>query len=96
MSATVEAHSIAKAELETLETDGGRRVQLIRLPFEENWPFLDSDTLFARDFYQSFYDTYIGDYKKGSKLIICGTPGIGKSAFGCYCIYRALIWKAGC
>ena len=85
------AHSISKAVVETLETNGGRLVQLVRLPCDEKWPFLDSGILFARDFYQSFYDTYVGIYKEGSKLIVCGTPGIGNSAFGCYCIYRALM-----
>ena len=69
--------------VETLETDCGSQVQLLRLP---NGPFLVSGILFVRDFYQSFYDSYVGVYAKGSKLIVCGTPGIGKSAFG---------WKEG-
>ena len=77
--------------MESLETNGGRLVQLVRLPCDEKWPFLYSGILFARDFYQSFYDTYVGPYKESSKLIVCGAPGIGKSAFGCYCIYRALM-----
>lgn len=85
------AHSISRAVVETLETNGGRLVQLVRLPCDEKWPFLKSGILFARDFYQSFYDTYVGIYEEDSKLIVCGTPGIGKSAFGCYCIYRALM-----
>ena len=90
LSAAV-AHSICEVVVETLKTDGDRQVQLLRLPNKENWPFLDSNILFARDFYQSFYDTYLGGYENGTKLIVCGTPGIGKSVFGCYCIYRALM-----
>jgi hypothetical protein len=53
------------------------------------WPSVISDKLFIRDFYGQFYDTFI-TYRNCCKLIICGTPGIGKSAFGSYCIYRAL------
>ena len=91
MSAAV-AHSICEAVVETLKTDGDHQVQLLlRLPNKENRSFLDSSILFARDFGQSFYDTYLGGYENGTKLIVCGTPGIGKSVFGCYCIYRALM-----
>ena len=76
--------------MEILGTYGERQVQLLTLPSNEKWGFLSSSTLFVRDFYPSFYDEYVGDYKRSSKLIIFGTPGIGKSAFGNYCIYRAL------
>jgi DNA replication protein DnaC len=63
---------------------------LLKLSDNNKWPFLGSNTLFIRDFYSSFYDQYIGNYKEGTKIVISGTPGIGKSAFGCYAIYRAL------
>jgi len=66
------------------------KIRLIKLSSDDDWPFLNSNVLFERDFYSDFFDKFVGHYKIKSKLIICGTPGIGKSAFGLYCIYRAL------
>eukprot|EP01038_Epipyxis_sp_PR26KG_P014692 gene14692-19739_t len=87
----VKYSSIINASAQELLTNDGRKVELLSLPNKDRWPFLQSNMLFVRDFYKSFYDTHIGIYRKGSKLIVCGTPGIGKSAFGLYCIYRGLM-----
>lgn len=81
-------------EIETLtNTEEGNNIQLFKLPDKELWPSFASNILFVRDFYPRFFEEYIGKYKALSKVIVCGTPGIGKSAFGSYCIYRALMDK---
>jgi KaiC/GvpD/RAD55 family RecA-like ATPase len=49
-----------------------------------------SSILFERSFYKDFFDKHVGKYKKNSGLVVLGTPGIGNSAFGSYCVYRGL------
>ena len=83
----IKRHELMNAEEIVLNNSSNK---LLKLSDNNEWPFLDSNTLFLRDFYSSFYDEYIGNYKEKAKIVISGTPGIGKSAFGCYAIYRAL------
>ena len=83
----IKRHELMNAEEIVLNNSSNK---LLKLSDNNEWPFLDSNTLFIRDFYSSFYDQYIGNYKEKAKIVISGTPGIGKSAFGCYAIYRAL------
>ena len=62
------------------------------------WPTLNTRTLFVREWYGGCYDGVMGSLlgfvlpsgKYARKFIVCGTPGIGKSAFGLYALYRAL------
>ena len=89
-SDVVSEHSILSAKITPLELSDGRGVNLLTLLGGAEWPFLHSDTLFVRDFYDAFFNEYLGHYRKDTKVIVSGTPGIGKSAFGLYCIYRAL------
>ena len=85
-----EKHSIVSATERVLTTAAGTKIKLLQLPDGEDWHHLSHPILFVRDFYESFYDEYFGSYKKKLKVIVTGTPGIGKSAFGVYCIFRAL------
>jgi hypothetical protein len=62
------------------------------------WPTLHSPVLFVRHFYGAFYSGVLGHCggsrddggKAVRKFIVTGTPGIGKSAFGLYALFRAL------
>ena len=83
-------HSIVAVQPEELTTNDGRSVRLLKLPEGEDWYGLGFRILFERDFYGQFYDDFFGHYKKATKVIVSGTPGIGKSAFGLYCVYRGL------
>jgi hypothetical protein len=81
-------HSILKAKRVFL--DDGDGAELLILPNEEEWMSFSSSILFVRSFYKDFFDKHIGKYKKNSGVVVLGTPGIGKSAFGSYCVYRGL------
>jgi hypothetical protein len=71
---------------------GSDGAQILELPDGERWPAIRHPKLFVRDAYHRFYDKYIqghrGEMEKN--LIVCGTPGIGKSSAGAYFIHRAL------
>ena len=70
------------------------------LPAGVQWPTLHSPVLFVRDFYEQFYVSVLNSMKAFksahtgagfiAKVILCGNPGIGKSAFGMYALFRAL------
>ena len=66
------------------------------LPEGVIWPTMASKVLFVRHFYADLYENVLGGLAQGektgrfNKFIICGNPGIGKSAFGLYCLFRAL------
>ena len=69
----------------------------ITLPAGIVWPNLFSNVLFVRDFYPAFFENVLEELSanlaKFRKFIVCGNPGIGKSAFGLYVLYRSV--KAG-
>ena len=76
----------------------GRHVEL---PRGVSWPNLHSPVLFMRHFYEPLYSGVLnelrasgsvltGDGVPMGKAIICGTPGIGKSSFGLYALFRAI------
>ncbi|RYE85268.1 MAG: hypothetical protein EOO65_00770 [Methanosarcinales archaeon] len=64
------------------------------------WPSMpDCDVLMVRHFYDRFVERHVwcvlsdeeGDVPRPkNRLVITGTPGIGKSAFGMYLLHRAL------
>ncbi|RYE83146.1 MAG: hypothetical protein EOO65_04405, partial [Methanosarcinales archaeon] len=64
------------------------------------WPSIpDCDVLMVRHFYDRFIAEHVqcvlpheegADPEAQTRLIITGTPGIGKSAFGMYVLHRAL------
>jgi hypothetical protein len=84
---TSRPHSIINGSIVEHIEDG---IDIISLPAGEYWENLESNKLFVRNIYPRFYEDYISSYKKGTKIILSGTPGIGKSSFGLYCIYRGL------
>ena len=70
------------------------------LPHGVHWPTLHSPVLFVRHFYQPLFDDVLNGlnhFKSADtaggcvgKVIVCGNPGIGKSAFGMYALFRAV------
>ena len=61
------------------------------------WPNLKSSILFVRSFYAPLYESVLGGLRPVMnagrlcvKFIIFGSPGIGKSSFGLYALFRAL------
>ena len=63
------------------------------------WPVMDSPVLFVRPFYDAFYESVLGRAREGfirpsqkrcRKVCVSGNPGIGKSSFGYYALFRAL------
>lgn len=70
----------------------------INVGSDAQWPILDSPVLFVRSFYAAFYDGVMGGARDGfvekgvrfRKLCVSGNPGIGKSSFGYYALFRAL------
>ena len=62
------------------------------------WPILDSPSLFVRHFYAAFYAGVLGGAREGfaqggvrfRSVCVTGNPGIGKSSFGYYALFRAL------
>ena len=62
------------------------------------WPILQSPVLFERSFYAAFYDSVLGGARDGfvddgvryRSVCVSGNPGIGKSSFGYYALFRAL------
>jgi hypothetical protein len=57
------------------------------------WPGLWSNALFVRDFYNDFFSSVLckaQSLKGKAGAIILGTPGIAKSAFGLYVLFRAV------
>ena len=70
------------------------------LPDGAQWPTLHSPVLFVRHFYEPFYGSVLNGMKAFksadtgagfvAKVILCGNPGIGKSAFGMYALFRAV------
>ena len=62
------------------------------------WPLLPSSVLFVRHFYDAFYTGVLGDARNGytqdgvhfRNVVVTGNPGIGKSSFGYYALFRAL------
>ena len=67
-----------------------------------HWPVMDSPVLFVRSFYNAFYDDVLGGARGGfvssdglqryRQVCVSGNPGIGKSSFGYYALFRAL-WE---
>lgn len=64
-----------------------------------NWPVIDSPVLFVRPFYDAFYEGVLGrsldgfarpSQKRCRKVCVTGNPGVGKSSFGYYALFRAL------
>jgi hypothetical protein len=84
-------HSVFDAKRVVL--DDGDGAELLKLSKKKKWMSLNSHIyiLFVRSFYKDFYDKHIiCTYEEYSGLVVLGTPGIGKSAFGSYCVYRGL------
>ena len=75
--------------------DGCSHASVITLACDIKWPQLGAVPLFVRHFYEGCYvgplQSFTADpHAKYRKIIILGNPGIGKSAFGCYLLWRAI------
>ena len=95
-AATSDLSAWNTAMLQASYTDGH-----VMLPDSVAWPTLHSPVLFVRDFYKPFFDDVLNGLRRNSssisekcvaiaKVVVCGNPGIGKSAFGMYALFRAL------
>jgi len=95
-AATSDLSAWNAAMLQASYTDGH-----VMLPDSVAWPTLHSPVLFVRDFYKPFFDDVLNGLRRNSssisekgvaiaKVVVCGNPGIGKSAFGMYALFRAL------
>ena len=67
----------------------------VHLGGDNSWPDMASPLLFVRHFYEPCWEKVMasGESKHISqqrKFVVMGTPGIGKSAFGLYVLWRAL------
>ena len=63
----------------------------IELPRGVQWPTLESSTLFVRHFYAPLVDTVFKRFEAPHlNYLVVGNPGIAKSAFGLYVLFRAL------
>ena len=68
----------------------------VTLPNAVYWPTLNSSVLFVRYFYDAFFEHVLHNLepdivnKNWVASIIIGNPGIGKSAFAMYALFRAL------
>ena len=84
------AHSLASENIRFEEV--GSDVQTLELPKGEIWPAVSHSKLFVRAVYRKYYDKFINGHRSSedNKTIVCGTPGIGKSAAGMYFLHRAL------
>ena len=63
----------------------------VELPRGVEWPMLESSTLFVRHFYAPLVDSIFKRFEVPHlNYLVVGNPGIGKSAFGLYVLFRAL------
>ena len=85
----------APVHVAAAEADGCSRASVITLADDVKWPQLGALPLFVRHFYEGCYVGPLqcftaNPHAKYRKIIILGNPGIGKSAFGCYLLWRAI------
>jgi hypothetical protein len=75
------------------ELTGGNGSAVLTLPKGTKWFSQGFDRLFKRDFYDRFIDEYLEGFAnpyKSKRVLLMGTPGIGKSSFALYAAWRAL------
>lgn len=93
--------TVQELELRADEGDSaprdGERAAVLSLPEGFEWLSQDFRTLFKRDFYDRFVDVFARKFenrargtKNGNRILVMGTPGIGKSSFALYAVWRAL------
>ena len=67
---------------------------LLKMPAGCKWPFATNNVLFVREYYSPVYEDVLNECKfnetKDRQYIVTGQPGIGKTVFGWYIIYRLL------
>ena len=82
---------------------GNELDEFIELGKTTRWLLLGSSSLYVRHFYKSFFEGVLNNFQPQQitdsngeseplnlKCVISGNPGIGKSAFGMYLLFRAL------
>ena len=64
------------------------------------WPGMNSSVLYRRFFYEPLLHRVLNDFRpftltdtERHQVVLCGTPGISKSACGLYLVFRALKLK---
>lgn len=68
-----------------------RNIENQVIKINSGWVFDEFDELFVRYFYQPFFDDVLKQFgSPKSKWVILGNPGIGKSAFGLFLLFRAI------
>ncbi len=78
---------------------GGNGAAVLSLPKGCKWLSQGFTKLFKRNFYDRFIRDFLLNFKNtelpqsSSRVLVMGTPGIGKSAFAPYAVYRALRMK---
>jgi len=81
-----------EAKLTLLDANNGEAV--LTLPHDELKGRLAYDHIFVRDFYDRFIEQQLGNFtyveKRSQGAVVLGTPGIGKSAFAWYVVWKAL------
>lgn len=88
------AHALCAARAVPLE-GAVSGASLVELPSGVEWPQLGAAPLFVRSFYEAFYEGVLSscDASGSARLrrfTITGNAGIGKSAFACYLLWRAV------
>lgn len=86
----IEGEPPGGCELLSLYDSTGKRVK---------WPHLRSNKLFVRPVYREFFERpdmfNCGKARKASygvvHTLVCGIPGIGKSSFALYCLWRLVV-----
>ena len=86
----LQSSSIGQAKKEILS----KGVAVIALPFKQLSALLNVDRIFVRDFYDKFIEHKLKNFELSMNTnrgaVIMGTPGIGKSTFGWYMVWKAL------
>lgn len=96
--------AIRAGRVQVVDDDGNDSlVGHLVLPPDLTWPCATNHKLFVRDCYAPLYEGVLQQCKRkaGSsvqaqhRVIVTGQPGIGKSVFGWYIIYRVLTEQPG-
>ena len=89
-SLKISTSSFRLAEKKVVATNGEAVISLPRQGVMRK--YLKYDRIFVRDFYDRFIEEYLDNFdnKDSDGAVIMGTPGIGKSSFAWYVVWKAL------
>jgi hypothetical protein len=65
----------------------------VTLPDGQEWPALNSEVMFVRPHFPLLYEDVMSELRResGKWWLLTGTPGIAKSTFGLYCLWRVIM-----